>query len=204
MRVALYARVSTAVGQNPEMQLAELREYCQRRVWEIRGEYVDVGISGAKERRPQLDRLLIAVRRREVDAVAVWKLDRLGRSLKHLVNIIAEWESLGVAFVSLRDNLDFSTPGGRLLFNIIAAMAEFERDLIRERVKAGIARAKADGKRMGRKRRLDVSPEKVAVLRAQGKSWPEIAEELNCGVGTVCRAYQRLSKTLQEPAPVTS
>jgi len=192
MRVALYARVSTTVGQNPEMQLGEMREHFQRREWEIRYEFVDVGVSGAKERRPQLDRLLIAVRRREVDAVAVWKLDRLGRSLKHLVNLIAEWESLGVVFVSLRDNLDFSTPGGRLMFNIIAAMAEFERDLIRERVKAGIARAKADGKRIGRKRRLDVSPELVAALRAQGKSFPKIAQELNCGVGTVCRAYQRV------------
>lgn len=192
MRVALYARVSTTIGQNPEMQLAELREYCQRREWDLRGEYVDIGISGAKEKRPQLDRLLIAIRRREVDAVAVWKLDRLGRSLKHLVNLIAEWESLGVGFVSLRDNLDFSTPGGRLMFNIIASMAEFERDLIRERVKAGIARAKADGKRVGRKRRIDVSPERVAELRAKGKSWPEIARELNCGLGTVCRAYQQL------------
>jgi len=118
--------------------------YCQRRGWDIRGEYVDVGVSGAKEKRPQLDRLLIAIRRREVDAVAIWNLDRFGRSLKRLVNLIAEWESLGIIFVSLRDNLDFSTPGGRLMFNIIAAMAEFERDLIRERVKAGIARAKAD------------------------------------------------------------
>src|SRR5215472_7865201 len=95
MRVGLYARVSTAIGQNPEMQLAELREHFQRRAWEIRYEFVDVGVSGAKEKRPQLDRLLIAVRRREVDAVAVWKLDRLGRSLKHVVNLIAEWESLG-------------------------------------------------------------------------------------------------------------
>src|SRR5215469_13521300 len=157
MRAGLYARVST-VDQHPEMQTSELREFCQRRSWDLRGEYVDVGVSGAKEKRPQLDRLLIAVRRREIDVVVVWKLDRLGRSLKHLVNLIAEWESLGVVFVSLRDNLDFSTPGGRLMFNIIAAMAEFERDLIRERVKAGIARAKADGKRIGRKRRMDVSP----------------------------------------------
>jgi DNA invertase Pin-like site-specific DNA recombinase len=196
MRVALYARVSTAIGQNPEMQLAELREYCSRREWEDRAEYVDVGVSGAKERRPQLDRLLIAARRRECDVVVVWKLDRLGRSLKHLVNLIAEWESLGVAFVSLRDNLDFSTPGGRLMFNIIAAMAEFERDLIRERVKAGIARAKADGKRIGRKRRTDVSPQSVAALRAQGKSWPEIAKELSCGVGTACRAYQEYVRSI--------
>jgi DNA invertase Pin-like site-specific DNA recombinase len=138
-----------------------------------------------------------------VDAVIVWKLDRLGRSLKHLVNLIAEWESLGITFVSLRDNLDFSTPGGRLMFNIIASMAEFERDLIRERVKAGIARAKADGKRIGRRRRTDVLPEEVAALRAQGKSWPEIARQLNCGVGTVCRAYQHLSKTPQQTSTIT-
>ena len=139
--VALYARVSTLNGQNPEMQLAELREYAIRRGWTIAGEYVDMGISGAKESRPELNRMLADARRRRFDAILCWKLDRLGRSLKHLVTTIEDLEAYGVAFISLRDNLDLSTPSGRLMMHIIGAMAEFERELIRERVCAGISSA---------------------------------------------------------------
>src|ERR1700693_3852952 len=130
MRTALYARVSTTdKGQNPQMQLRELREHCQRQGWEIIGEYVDVGVSGSKDSRPELNKLVADAHRRKLDAILVWKLDRFGRSLKHLVNSLAEFESLGIAFVSLSDNLDLSTPSGRLMFNIIGAMAEFEREL---------------------------------------------------------------------------
>ena len=107
------------------------------------GEYVDVGISGSKEKRPELDRLLVDAHRRRFDVILVWKLDRFGRSLRHLVNLLAELESLGVDFVSLRDNLDLTTPSGRLMFQIIGAMAEFERSLIQERVKAGMRNARA-------------------------------------------------------------
>jgi DNA invertase Pin-like site-specific DNA recombinase len=132
------------------LQTRELREYCQRRGWAVAGEYVDIGISGSKEKRPELDKLLVVAHRRRFDAILVWKLDRFGRSLRHLVNLLAELESLGIDFVSLRDNLDLTTPSGRLMFQIIGAMAEFERALIQERVKAGMRNARAKGKRIGR------------------------------------------------------
>lgn len=114
MRTALYARVSTSgKGQDPEMQLRELREYCQRRGWEIADEYVDVGVSGAKDSRPELNRLMADAKRRKIDAVLVWKLDRFGRSLRHLFHALGEFEAVGVAFVSLRDAFDLTTPAGR-------------------------------------------------------------------------------------------
>jgi len=168
-RAAIYARTSTVLGQSPEMQLVELREYAARRGWHVIGEYVDRG-SGVKESRPSLNRLMIDAKRRKCDVIAVWKLDRFGRSLKHLVNSLAELESLGVSFISLHDNFDLSTPSGRLMFGIIAAMAEFERALIQERVRAGLANAKKKGRRLGRpKIPLDLS--KIAALRSQGRSW---------------------------------
>lgn len=185
-RVALYARVSTLSGQDPEMQLRELREYASRRGWTIAGEYVDRGISGAKDSRPALNRLTNDLQQRRADALLVWKLDRFGRSLKHLVNAIADLEAIGVAFVSLRDNLDLSTPSGRLMFQIIGAMAEFERALIQERVRAGLRNARAKGKRLGRPRR-DVDPTKVAALRASGLSWRAISRQLGVGVATLYR-----------------
>jgi DNA invertase Pin-like site-specific DNA recombinase len=157
-RTALYARVSTNNGQqDPEMQLRELREYAAHRDLTITAEYVDQGVSGAKESRPSLNRLMIDARQRKIDCVLVWKLDRFARSLKHLVNALAEFEALGVAFVSLRDNLDLSTPSGRLMFQIIGAMAEFERALIQERVKAGLRNARAKGKQLGRPKLTDLS-----------------------------------------------
>src|SRR5215470_6161081 len=151
-RVALYARVSTFNNQDPGMQLAELREYADRRGWPISDEYTDQGVSGSKESRPALNRLMADACRRSFDAVLVWKIDRFGRSLKHLVNPLAELAALGVAFISLRDNLDLSTPSGRIMFQIIGAMAEFETALVQERVGAGIRNARAKGKRLGRPR----------------------------------------------------
>jgi putative DNA-invertase from lambdoid prophage Rac len=185
-RVGLYARVSTVAGQSPEMQLQELREYAGRRGWQVVQEYIDRS-SGAKESRPALNRLMADAHQRKFDVIAVWKIDRFGRSLKHLVNALAELEAVGVAFVSLRDNLDLGTPSGRLLFQIIAAMAEFERTLIAERVRAGLANAKKKGKKLGRPR-VTVDVERVAALRRSGTSWQAISQELRVGVGTLYKA----------------
>jgi DNA invertase Pin-like site-specific DNA recombinase len=169
VRAALYARCSTHdKGQDPELQLTPLREYCQRRGFAMAGEYVDNGISGTKERRPQLDSLIDAARKRQIDVVIVWKLDRFGRSLKQLVMALEELSAIGVGFISFQDNLDLTTPQGRLMFHIIGAMAEFERELIRERVKAGIENARRKGKRLGRK---SVPPVDVAkIIHAHQKN----------------------------------
>jgi len=150
-RVALYARVSTSNGhQSPELQLRELRQFSAARGWKIVEEFVDQGVSGSKDRRPALDRLMAAARSRKIDIIAVWKLDRWGRSLKHIVDSLDELEKLGVAFVSFKDSLDLTLASGRMLMQIIGAMAEFERELIRERVKAGLRLARSKGVRLGR------------------------------------------------------
>jgi DNA invertase Pin-like site-specific DNA recombinase len=192
-RVALYARVSTLNGQDPEMQLRELREYASHRRWVVEKEYIDQGVSGSKESRPALNDLMAAAHRRKFDAVLVWKIDRFGRSLKHLVNSLAELGALGVAFVSFGDNLDLSTPSGRLMFQIIGAMAEFERALIQERVRAGLRNARAKGTRLGRPR-VVVDALRIASLRAQGRSWSQITAELGTSKGTTQRAVAGLPK----------
>ena len=192
-RVALYARVCTLNNQDPEMQLSELREYAAHRGWQIVEEFTDQGVSGCKESRPALNRLMADACRRRFDAILVWKIDRFGRSLKHLVNALAELAALGVAFISLRDNLDLSTPSGRLMFQIIGAMAEFERALIQERVRAGLRNARSKGKQLGRTR-VTVDASKIASLRAQGRSWGEIVEEMGIGKGTAQRALAGLPK----------
>jgi DNA invertase Pin-like site-specific DNA recombinase len=192
-RVALYARVSTANGQqDPEMQLRELREYAERRGLTIIGEYTD-RMTGSKDSRPALNRLMTDAQRRKFDAVLVWKLDRFGRSLRHLVNALAELEALGLTFISLRDNLDLSTPSGRLMFQIIGAMAEFERALIQERVRAGLRNARAKGRRLGRPRVI-VDATRIASLRAQGRSWAQIVAETGASKGTAQRALVALPK----------
>jgi DNA invertase Pin-like site-specific DNA recombinase len=184
MRVAIYARVSTLNGQHPEMQLAELREHASRRGWEVTCEYVDEGVSGSKESRPALNRLMTDAQRRRFDAVLVWKIDRFGRSLKHLVTALADLDAYGVAFVSLRDNLDLSTPTGRLMFAVIGAMAEFELSLTKDRVRCGLVNARANGKQLGRPRRV-VSNDQLLRLKAEGCSLREIADKLSIGYGTV-------------------
>jgi DNA invertase Pin-like site-specific DNA recombinase len=187
MKVALYARVSTTNGQHPEMQLGELRAYAGRRGWEVAGEYVDEGISGARDRRPALDRLWADCRKRRVDAVVVYRYDRFARSLRQLVNALEEFRALGIEFVSLHEGVDTSTPNGRLVFGIFATIAEFERELIRSRVRSGLASARANGKKLGRPRTA-VNPEQVAAMRAEGDSWRVISQQLGIGVGTACRA----------------
>jgi DNA invertase Pin-like site-specific DNA recombinase len=195
LRVALYARVSTRKhGQNPELQLNELREYAAQRGWQVIGEFVDVGQSGTKERRPQLDEMMKLAKARKLDVIAVWKLDRFGRSLRHLVNALGELEAVGVSFVSLRDSLDLSTPAGKLMFHIIASMAEFERDLIRERIFAGLEHAKSKGRIGGRPKvdRLhDKHADKIRELRDDGLSFQEIGDELGrsrADIQRVCNA----------------
>src|SRR4051812_18732172 len=149
MKPAIYARVSTA-DQHCENQLQELRRYCEARGWAITREYVDQGVSGAKARRPALDDLLRDARRRRFDVLVVWRLDRLGRNLPHLIALLEELAALRVAFVSLNEGIDATTPAGKLQMHILGAIAEFERARIAERVKAGLVRARLQGKRLGR------------------------------------------------------
>jgi DNA invertase Pin-like site-specific DNA recombinase len=175
------------------MQLAELREYCTHREWLVQGEYVDCGVSGTKERRPELDRLMLACRKRQVDTVVVYRYDRFARSLRQLVNALEEFRSLGIDFISLHEGVDTSTPNGRLIFGIFGSIAEFERELIRDRVRSGLATAKAKGKRLGRPR-VTVDVARIASLRLQGHSWATIASELGVGEGTARRAVLASAK----------
>ncbi len=187
MKAALYARVSTSNGQqSPEMQVRELREYCERRGWEVSGEYVDVGISGTKEKRPELNRLLADAHRRRFDAVVVWKFDRFARSVSHLLRALETFKALGIEFVSLSEQVDTSTPTGKMVFTVLGAVAELERSLIVERVKAGLRNAKAKGKKLGRPR-VYLDRSRIAALRSQGLSWAKIAHQLGVGVGTLYR-----------------
>lgn len=202
MRAAIYARVSTNNGQDPHMQIRELREYCNRRGWDIEGEYVDAGVSGAKEHRPQLDALLVVCRKRRVDAVVVYRYDRFARSLRQLVNALEEFRSLGIEFISLHEGVDTSTPNGRLVFGIFASIAEFERELIRDRVKSGIAAAKSRGRKLGRPR-VNVDAAGIAALRDSGASWSTIARQLRLSAGTAKRAYYGLSKNLSRQHAAT-
>ena len=193
MRVALYARVSTSNGQqDPEMQLRELRQYAERREFQIVKEYTDNGVSGSKDSRPALNQLRTDAGQRRFDAVLVWKLDRFARSLKNLVNALAEFEALGIAFISLRDNLDLTTPSGRLMFQIVGAMAEFERALIQERVKAGLAHARAKGIRLGRRETV-VNTARAEILRGSGLSWGKVAAELGVSIPTIQKAMHARS-----------
>jgi len=187
MKTAIYARVSTTNGQDPEMQLRELRDYCQRRGWQVVTEYVDVGISGAKEKRPELDKLLADAHRRRFDAVVVWRFDRFARSVSHLLR------ALGIEFVSLSEQVDTSTPTGKMIFTVLGAVAELERSLIAERVRAGLRNARAKGRRLGRPRKA-VDASRVAQMRAQGASWRAIGAALRVAPRTAFVAAQQRLK----------
>lgn len=185
LRVGLYARVSTT-EQDVEVQLRELREYVARRGWAVAAEYVDAGVSGARTSRPALDRLMRDARQRRIDAVVVWALDRLGRSLRHLVLTLDELAALGVGFVSFTQPIDSTSPAGRLTMQVLAAVAEFERELIRERVRAGVAKARSAGKRLGRPP-AEVDEDQVLALRDAGLSLRQIAARVGAGKGVVAR-----------------
>jgi len=186
-RAALYARVSTNNGQDPEMQLRELREYCLRRGWPVVGEYVDAGISGAKERRPQLDRLIADAHKRKFEVVVVWKFDRFARSVSHLLRALENFRALGIEFVSLSEQVDTSTPTGKMVFTVLGAVAELERSLIAERVRAGLRNARAKGKRLGRPTK-QVNPAQIAALRAQGVPWRQVGLRLGVSPATALAA----------------
>jgi DNA invertase Pin-like site-specific DNA recombinase len=191
MRVALYARVSTNdKGQDPEMQLRELREYCSRRGWTIAGEYVDVGISGAKDSRPRLNDLMSDAHKRKFDSVVVWKFDRFARSVSHLLRALETFRSLGVEFVSYSEAIDTGTPVGKMTFTILGAVAELERSLITERVRAGMRNAKAKGVKLGRKT-VVVDAAEIHRLRAKKLSFEAIAKQLGISVGTCFRASRK-------------
>jgi len=159
------------------MQLRELREYCERRGWNVAGEYIDAGICGAKDQRPELDRLMVDAHKRHFDVVAVWKFDRFARSVSHLLRALDTFRVLGIEFVSLSESLDTATPAGRMVFTVLGAVAELERSLIAERVRAGLRNARAKGQRLGRPR-VAVDSFRIGCLRAQGRTVREIASEL--------------------------
>jgi DNA invertase Pin-like site-specific DNA recombinase len=196
-RAVLYARVSTG-DQNLDTQLLDLREFAKQRGFELVGEYTDV-ISGSKAKRPGLDRLMADTRRRRFDIVIVAAFDRMARSVKHFLDVLDELNRLGVEFISLRENIDTGGALGRALLTIIAAIAEFEKSLICERVKAGMRRAKLEGRRIGRAP-LNVSREEVVRDRRSGMSLTKVAEKHRISRASVCR----LVKQSENPEPVTT
>jgi DNA invertase Pin-like site-specific DNA recombinase len=186
--------VST-LDQTCDNQLIELRRYCEARGWTITREYVDQGVSGAKDRRPALDQLVADGKRRRFDVLVCWLLDRLGRNLRHLILLLDELQALGVAFVSLSEGIDATTPAGRLQLHVLGAIAEFERARIQERVKAGIARARSQGRRFGRPEVL-VPEDRLAPVR--GLSVREAARKLGVSRAT---AHRWLSRKVSPEVP---
>jgi DNA invertase Pin-like site-specific DNA recombinase len=191
MKAAIYARVSTGNGsQSPEMQIRELRDYCKRRGWKITGEYIDQGISGAKESRPELNRLIAAAHLRRFDAVVCWRFDRFARSVSHLLRALETFKALGIEFVSLSEQVDTSTPTGKMVFTVLGAVAELERNLIAERVKAGLRNARAKGKILGRPRKI-ANADEIKRLRSQGASWRAVGTALGVSAATAFCASAR-------------
>lgn len=196
MRVALYARVSTRKDtQDVETQLSELRLWARGRKWKVVGEYPDRGISGSKERRPELDRLMRDAKAKQFDAVAVWKFDRFARSTKHLIAALEDFNSWGIHFISTSQSIDTSTPYGKLVFVVIGAVAELERELIRERVNLGITRARREGKQLGRPpKRID--REYILKQLTAGVSKSQLSREFGVSRATVMRIGRQVSKKL--------
>jgi DNA invertase Pin-like site-specific DNA recombinase len=189
------------------MQLRDLRSYVAARQLVVVGEYVDAGVSGTKDSRPQLNELMDDVRKRKLDAVLVWRFDRFARSTRHLLAALEDFRGLGVGFISYQENIDTGTPLGQALFVIIAAIAELERGLICERVNAGIRNARANGKRLGRPRQY-VDIDRVVEMRAAGISLRRVADRLAVGYGTVRAALESIerknpSKSCEDNAPFT-
>lgn len=187
MRVAIYVRVSTA-DQSVEMQLRDLREYAKQRGFEIFKEYSDVGISGSLDSRPALNQLMNDARKRKFRAIIVWRFDRFARSTKHLITALEEFRGLKINFISFNENIDTSSALGEAIFTIIGAMAQLERNIIRERVVAGLENAKAKGRKLGRPQKVD--PAEILKLRNDGSTSREIAAKLNISKRSVTRALK--------------
>jgi DNA invertase Pin-like site-specific DNA recombinase len=175
------------------MQTRDLEQFAQARGWRLVDSYLDLGISGSKDKRPQLDRLMADAHKRRFDIVIVWRFDRFARSVSHLLRALETFNALGIAFVSLSEQMDTTTPTGKMIFTVLGAVAELERSLIVERVRAGLRNARAKGKILGRPRKI-VDPARIASLRAQGLSLRGIAAELGIGVATLHRASVPCSK----------
>ena len=184
--VAIYARVSTD-RQTVDMQIHELKEYVKRRGWNLYREFIDQGYSGSDTKRPAFQDMMNEAKKRKFDVLLVWKLDRLSRSMKDLVMVLNELGGLGIDFVSYDNNLDTSTPTGKLVFHVIGAVAEFEKDIIKERVKAGLENARRKGKKLGRPGVGDSVIEEAKILRGQGKSFRKIGRQLGISEGVVRR-----------------
>lgn len=184
-RIAIYLRVSTN-DQSTELQRQEILSYVKARGWDSFTIYEDVGKTGTNDNRPALKKLIADARQRKFDVVVCWKIDRLFRSLKHLILTLQEFDELGIKFISLKDQIDLTTSSGRLLMQIIGAMGEFEAALIKERVKAGLAAAKAKGKALGRPHKRNDA--EILKLREAGKTVRQIAEELHISKSTVANA----------------
>jgi DNA invertase Pin-like site-specific DNA recombinase len=194
-RAAIYARVSTTNhGQDVQVQTRDIEQFSEARGWRLVDSYLDLGISGTKDKRPQLDRLMADAHKRRFDIVIVWRFDRFARSVSHLLRALETFNALGIAFVSLSEQMDTTTPTGKMIFTVLGAVAELERSLIVERVRAGLRNARAKGKTLGRPRKV-VDAGRITALRAQGLSLRSIASELGIGLATLHRASVPSSKT---------
>jgi DNA invertase Pin-like site-specific DNA recombinase len=203
-RVAIYARVSTTNhGQDVGLQTRELQQFASARGWHIAGEYIDAGVSGAKDSRPELNRLMADAHKRRFDVVCVWRFDRFARSVSHLLRALETFKALGIDFVSYSEQMDTSTPAGKMVFTVLGAVAELERSLIVERVRAGLRNARAKGKRIGRPT-ANVDAAQIAQLRASNVSWREIGRRLGISARTARRTSAERGKTLSVSASASA
>ncbi|WP_413612918.1 recombinase family protein [Bdellovibrio sp. HCB-110] len=199
MKALIYARVSTSHhNQNPQVQIDELKRACEDRGWAISEEIVDHGYSGSTDNRPGLKRLMALVRSKQVDVIVVVKMDRLFRSLKHLVSTLEEFEKIGVKFVALKDNVDYSTPSGRFFVQILGSLGEFERSLLRERTMMGLEHARSRGKNFGRPRVHDDAA--ILKLHKEGMTYRQIQKVTGAPMGTISRAIKGAHKSPTENA----
>lgn len=193
MKIALYTRVSTQ-DQSVDMQITELRRYCEQRGFQIYKEYSDRGVSGTKDKRPALDELMSDAKKRKFDAVLCWRFDRFARSTKHLITALEEFRHMGIEFISYQENIDTSSPLGKAMFTIVSAIAELERNILLERVRAGLKRAKENGRILGRPKRLDLDVKELQKMRDQGLSFKKIGKRVKACPATI---YQILRKSIR-------